>query len=99
MFSIVIPIKNQLEILKKCIDSIVKHYSDQEIVLVDDASEEEELKFYLKSIKQEKGWKVIFLEKRLGPPALGGAEALKEAHSRHVCRAKLVDSSRELRLI
>jgi len=75
MFSIIVPIKNQYQIVKKCIDSIVRHYKDQEIILVDDCSTETELIKYLHEIdclfNAEYKWKVLrtFGEKSAGHTA------------------------------
>ena len=48
MFCIIVPIKNQFKIVKMCIESIVKYYANQEIVLIDDGSTEQNLVSYLK---------------------------------------------------
>ena len=52
-FSIIIPIKNQIAFVKKCLDSILKYYSNQDIVLIDDCSNEETLIDYLDKLQKE----------------------------------------------
>lgn len=47
MFSIVIPIKNQEKIIKMCLESVLKHYRDQDIIVIDDGSTEQEVIDYL----------------------------------------------------
>lgn len=58
--SIVIPTKDKVEYLKRAIESIEEHtkYSNYEIVVVDNRSEEEETKRYFEEIKK-KGVKVL----------------------------------------
>lgn len=59
--SIVIPIKDKVDYLKRAIESIWEHttYSNYEIVVVDNRSEEEETERYLEDIKKRgvKVWK------------------------------------------
>lgn len=65
--SIVIPIKNQFKIVKMCIDSIIRHYKDEDVVLVDDGSTEENLISYLKNLQLEfPNWTFITNKTSLG---------------------------------
>jgi hypothetical protein len=69
-FSIVVPIKNQFKIVKMCIESILRHYKDQEVILIDDGSTEEQLISYLKEIQQQNpNWIVFFSTKSSGHSA------------------------------
>jgi GT2 family glycosyltransferase len=56
MFSIIIPIKNQFEIVKKCLHSVYKYYKDQDVIIVDDGSNEEKLLMYLQDFKKITNW-------------------------------------------
>lgn len=62
LFSIVIPIYNALEYLKRTVSSIRKYSSDYELILVDNGSNKETKK-YLKSLKNVK---LITLDKNYG---------------------------------
>lgn len=67
LMSIVIPIKNQFKIVKMCIDSIIRHYKDEDVVLVDDGSTEENLISYLKNLQLEfPNWTFITNKTSLG---------------------------------
>ncbi len=59
--SIVIPTKDKVEYLRRAIESIKEHtkYSNYEIVVVNNRSEEEESKKYFKEISKEKSIRVI----------------------------------------
>jgi len=59
MFCIIVPIKNQFKIVKMCIESIVKYYANQEIVLIDDGSTEQNLVYYLNEIHKKFNWKLF----------------------------------------
>lgn len=63
MFSIIIPIKNQFEIVKQCLDSILRHCYEQEVILVDDGSDEEETIRLLRDYSKIYKWKLIRNEK------------------------------------
>ena len=56
MISIIIPIKNQYSIVKKCIESVIRHYKDEEVILVDDCSREQELIDYLYKVREDYNW-------------------------------------------
>ena len=64
---IIIPIWNQLEFTKDCIDSIVKNTKDYSLVLVDNASTDE-VKNYLEGLKASYGEKIRLIrnDKNLG---------------------------------
>lgn len=65
--SIVIPIKNQFKIVKMCIDSIIRHYKNEDVILVDDGSTEENLINYLKNLQLEfPSWSFITSKTSLG---------------------------------
>lgn len=51
--SIIIPVRDQVELLKRCLDSLTKetHYAPYEIVIVDNDSETEEARAYLSGLK------------------------------------------------
>ena len=63
--SIVIPTKDKVEYLKRAIESVREHtkYSNYEIVVVDNRSEEEDTLKYLKSISKEENIKVLEYDK------------------------------------
>lgn len=58
--TIIIPIKNQFEYVKKCLISIDHNYPDYEIVIVDDGSDEPKLLEYFEHVKSKKN-KWIFI--------------------------------------
>ena len=65
--SIIIPVYNALEDLKKLIESIEKAKlgSDTEIILIDDASQED-VKLYLKSLEKQELFKIYYNQQNLG---------------------------------
>lgn len=66
-FSIIIPIKNQFKIVKICLESVLRHYKNQEIILIDDGSTEDVLVQYLKVItNQNLNWTLIINESSVG---------------------------------
>jgi GT2 family glycosyltransferase len=59
MLSIIVPIKNQEKIVRMCLDSLFRHYSNEEIILIDDGSTEQNLISYLEELQASK--KIILL--------------------------------------
>jgi len=59
--SIIIPTRDKVDILKRCIDSILDKtdYSNYEIVLVDNGSEDDETLKYYKSLRGRPGLKIL----------------------------------------
>ena len=69
MFTIVVPIKNQLKIVEQCVTSIIKNYIDQEVILVDDGSTEKKLLTYYEYVDnmvQSPNWQFVFNNKSFG---------------------------------
>lgn len=66
MFSVVIPIKNQFKIIKMCLESIVRHCKNEEIIIIDDGSTEVETKNFLNLITSNEHWKLIRNDKSFG---------------------------------
>lgn len=67
MISIIVPIKNQFKIVKLCLESIERHYKNEEIVLVDDGSTETETRSLLNLfIQLNPNWKLIRHDQSLG---------------------------------
>ena len=65
-FSIIIPIKNQYKIVKMCLDSIVKYYLNQDVVLIDDYSTEQSTIDLLKDYSKQYNWKLFRNEQSVG---------------------------------
>ncbi|MEA3222468.1 MAG: glycosyltransferase family 2 protein [Thermodesulfobacteriota bacterium] len=63
--SIIIPFKDQSEVLKKCVSSIVEKtkYREYEIVLIDNQSEKEETFEYLDTIKDNSSFRILAYDK------------------------------------
>lgn len=61
LISIIIPTKDNVKLLKECIESIetLSSYKNYEIIIVDNGSRKEETKKYLKSLKH----KVLYYDK------------------------------------
>lgn len=57
--SVIVPIKNQYKIVQKCLESLEKHYKNEEVVMIDDGSTEEDLKKYLAQKSSQNNWKLI----------------------------------------
>ena len=57
--TIIVPIKNQYQIVQKCLESLERHYKDEEVVMIDDGSTEEDLKKYLSQKCTNNKWKLI----------------------------------------
>ena len=66
MFSIVIPVKDQSKIVRMCLDSLVKYYPQQEIVIVDDGSTESRTISLLTEYCTKYNWKLFRNEKSVG---------------------------------
>lgn len=66
LVSIIIPTKDKLDILKQCIESILTHtaYSNYEIIVVDNESEEKETKEYLKQLVSQKTIRVVLFNEK-----------------------------------
>jgi hypothetical protein len=59
-FAIIIPIKNQDKIVRMCLDSIIRHNREDEVVLIDDGSTENSLITYLRDIaNSNSSWKLF----------------------------------------
>lgn len=65
LVSIIIPTKDQVQVLKKCVDSIYSKtsYKNFEIIIVDNASEEDNTKSYLEECKQKNNIIVLNYDK------------------------------------
>ncbi|MGY6277393.1 glycoside hydrolase family 99-like domain-containing protein [Methylomonas sp. MgM2] len=63
--SIIIPTKNRVDLLKPCVESIIEktNYSNYEIIVVDNQSDEDETKAYLNDIVESYSVKVIRYDK------------------------------------
>jgi GT2 family glycosyltransferase len=66
MFSCIVPIKNQYVPVKQCLDSIVRYYTSQEIIMIDDASNESRVIDLLKEYSLKYGWALIRNEISVG---------------------------------
>lgn len=80
--SIIIPFRDQLEITKKCVSSLLENlsYPNYEILLVDNFSIEEETKDYLKSLKTHPKIKILRIEEKFNYSRLNNLAA-KESKS------------------
>lgn len=65
-FSIIVPIKNQFKIIKMCLESIERHYKNEDVILIDDGSTEVETINLMKSMSSFNNWKLIKNEQSLG---------------------------------
>lgn len=65
-FSIVVPIKNQFKIIKSCLESIQRYYLNEDVIIIDDGSTEEETIKFMKFITRQNNWKLIIHKKSLG---------------------------------
>jgi len=63
--SIIIPVKNQHDIVKNCLKSIIR-YQKSEVVLIDDGSTEQNTIELLKNYSNKFGWKLFRNEKSVG---------------------------------
>lgn len=72
LISIIIPTKDKLEYLKKCIDSIILKttYKNYEIIIVDTGSEEKDTLNYLSKIKKNKKIKILNWKKQFNYSAV-----------------------------
>ncbi len=85
LVTIIIPTKDKVELLKKCISSIweLTSYPDYELLIVDNLSERKETKDFFKKIK-EKGGKIISYPYPFNFSAMMN-EAVKKAKGEIVC--------------
>lgn len=56
MISIIVPIKNQYKIVMMCLTSLKRYYKNEDIVIVDDGSTEENTIKFLKEFCQKNDW-------------------------------------------
>ncbi|WP_418791107.1 glycosyltransferase family 2 protein [Phosphitispora sp. TUW77] len=78
--SIIIPTKNNAEVLRRCLESIEDKstYSNYEVIVIDNGSNEENTLNYLKSLEGMKGFKILKYPEEFNYPDinnLGAAEA------------------------
>jgi len=64
--TIVVPIKNQFKIVNLCLQSILKNCFDQEVILIDDGSDEILVKRMLEEFSKKYSWKLFENKKSLG---------------------------------
>lgn len=75
LVSLIIPTRNGLELIRKCIESIIDKtvYSNYEILIIDNGSDEEETLDYFKSLEKESKVKVIRDDRSFNYSALNNA--------------------------
>jgi len=66
MISIIIPIKNQFKIVQMCLESVVRHYKNEDVILIDDGSTELQTIQMLQEYKNNYQWKLFRNENSVG---------------------------------
>jgi GT2 family glycosyltransferase len=79
--SIIIPTKNNCEILKRCLDSIQNKsgYSNYEVIVIDNGSTEELALTYLNGLKSQKNFKVLSYPDQFNYPLINNFGAAHAA--------------------
>lgn len=86
LVSIIIPTRDKIDILKKCIDSIFEKtlYKNYEIIIVDNGSVEEESLKYFEYISSNKNVNILRIDKEFNYSYLNN-EGVKVAKGNYIC--------------
>src|SRR3546814_8845791 len=96
LISLIIPTRNGLELIKKCIESILikTTYSNYEIIIVDNASDDPEVLAYFQELESEPKVRIVKDDRPFNYSALNNA-AVELAHGEIV---GLINSDIEVKI-